>query len=347
MTDEITITQDGTMATAGQIANQIASKHIFSDYRKRRAENTIKRQDNDLALFADYLQSLQLPIGNFAEDPQAWSGISWGLVDGFRGWLLKAGYAVSTVNLRLSTIKVYATMAAKAGAIDGQDLALIEAVKGYKRDEAKHIDENRKAEGIPTRRDRRRTGVAAGRKEQPVTLTQEQAAALKAQPDTPQGRRDRLLICLMIDHGLRAGEVAALEVEDIDLEAGEMQFYRPKVGKVQTHRLSRDTLRAASDYIHFDLSRKHGPLLMGSVKGGELTGVMSTRAVTQRVTDLGAALEIQGLSAHDLRHHWATKAARAGTPIDRLMHAGGWTSPAMPLRYIEAAKIANEGVILG
>ena len=53
------------------------------------------------------------------------------------------------------------------------------------------------------------------------------------------------------------------------------------------------------------------------------------------------------LGVHELRHIWATIAARSGTPIDRLMHAGGWTSYAMPLRYIEAGKIANEGVKLG
>ena len=33
--------------------------------------------------------------------------------------------------------------------------------------------------------------------------------------------------------------------------------------------------------------------------------------------------------------------------IDHLQEAGGWNSPAMPLRYVETAKIANEGVNLG
>ena len=28
------------------------------------------------------------------------------------------------------------------------------------------------------------------------------------------------------------------------------------------------------------------------------------------------------------------------------MEAGGWASPAMPMRYVEAARIANEGVRL-
>jgi len=54
----------------------------------------------------------------------------------------------------------------------------------------------------------------------------------------------------------------------------------------------------------------------------------------------------RGLSAHDCRHTWATLATRSGTPLDRLQDAGGWASPTMPLRYIEVAKIANQGVRL-
>jgi len=65
------------------------------------------------------------------------------------------------------------------------------------------------------------------------------------------------------------------------------------------------------------------------------------------VRTLGLAISVHGLSARDCRHHWATQAARNGTPIDRLQDAGGWASPAMPLRYVEAARIANEGVRLG
>jgi integrase len=75
---------------------------------------------------------------------------------------------------------------------------------------------------------------------------------------------------------------------------------------------------------------------------------MSARALTTaRVHDLGAAVGLVGLSAHDLRHYWATRAARNGTPLDRLRDAGGWASPAMPLRYVESKKIANQGVLLG
>lgn len=88
-----------------------------------------------------------------------------------------------------------------------------------------------------------------------------------------------------------------------------------------------------------------GPLLIASRKGGHLTHQgMTERAITGRVAELGRSIDIEGLSAHDLRHFWATMRARAGTPPDRLMDAGGWNSLDMPMRYIEAQKIANEGL---
>ena len=92
------------------------------------------------------------------------------------------------------------------------------------------------------------------KKAQTVSLTPEQAARLKAQPDTPQGRAT-LLPCLLLDHGLRVGEVAGLAVRDFDLAVGELRFYRPKVDKIQSHRLTADTLVAARAYW----SQRAGP----------------------------------------------------------------------------------------
>ena len=83
--------------------------------------------------------------------------------------------------------------------------------------------------------------------------------------------------------------------------------------------------------------------MRGSYKDGNLRDSgMSERAITKRVKTLGAKIGIDGLSAQDLRHTWATKAARDGAPIDRLKDAGGWNSLAIPLRYVEAAKAASK-----
>ena len=147
--------------------------------------------------------------------------------------------------------------------------------------------------------------------------------------------------------------MAGLEVRDFDLAAGELRFYRPKVDKIQTHKLTADTLAAARAYMvgtgdaAGGDAPAHGPVLRASRKGGALQDAgMTARALTARVRDLGAAVGQVGLSAHDLRHYWATRAARNGTPLDRLQDAGGWASPAMPLRYVESAKVANERVRL-
>lgn len=327
----------------GQAANEAAARSAFADYRSRRAPNTLKRQDTGLALFADYLAQVtggDGPTGEaLATDPDAWRGVTWGLTEGFVRWLLLKGYAVGSINVHLSTVKTYARLTARAGVLTTQDLALIRTVQGYSRRDGLRADEKREAADIPTR--------CGHKKREPVTLTPDQVTTLKAQPDTPQGRRDAVLMGLLLDLGLRCGEAAGLNVSDVDLKRGELTFYRAKVDLVQTHRLLNGLQAAMAAYLEQD-APPIGPLLRSSHKSGELTHAgMSERAITARVRDLGKRLlDIEGLSAHDLRHTWATQAARSGTPMDRLQQAGGWTSLAMPARYIERAAIANEGVRL-
>ena len=326
----------------GQRANQAAARSAFADYRSRKAPNTLRRQAADLALFAQYLAEIgngSAPTGDtLATRAEAWRGVTWGLVEGFVRWMLRQGYAVGSVNVRLSTVKTYAKLAAKAGALDRQELAMIALVTGYPHKEAKRINERRAEAEIPTR--------VGDKKAEPVTLTASQVKALKDQPDTAQGRRDRVIMCLLLDLGLRCGELAGLTVGDVDLQERELRVCRPKVDVEQTHRLINGSFEAVRTWLQTD-APVIGPLLRSSRKGGELTGAgMTERAITERVRYLGERLGIEGLSAHDCRHAWATLAARNGTPIDRLQDAGGWASVAMPMRYIERARIANEGVRL-
>lgn len=339
MTNELTLTHTQQLA---QAANNVAARHTFSDYRERKADNTLRRQDADLALFADFLRSVGIPADSqaLATQPAAWKDITWGLVAGFVGWMLKQDYATGTVNVRLSTVKTYAKLASKAGTLDKLEYLQIKDVSGYSRVERKRIDDRRHEAGTDTRR----TG---GKKAEAVRISPEQAKAFKHQPDTPQGRRDAVLCCLLLDHGLRCGEIALLDVSHVDLKSGELRFYRPKVDKVQTHRLTPDTKRALTAWADSGDMPVVGPLLRSSVKGGALTSAgMTERAITKRVRFLGKQVGIEGLSAHDCRHFWATTAARKGTDPFALQEAGGWNSLAMPRRYVEAARIANEGVHL-
>jgi integrase len=195
--------------------------------------------------------------------------------------------------------------------------------------------------------DKTRDTIRVGsKKSEPVLLTPAQIKDLKKQPNTPQGRRDALQICLMSGLGLRVGEVVGLRVENVDLENNTITFWREKVSKEQTHKMTNGLLNAMRAYMKND-ALPTGALLKGSNKSGSLTGEgMNRFSIAKRIALLGESIGIDGLSPHDLRHYWATKLASDKTPIDKLMNAGGWNSPAMPLRYIEASRIANDGIDL-
>ena len=329
-------------ATVGQLANQAAAAWSFIDYRARKSANTLRTHDAALALFARFLvdrgaaEFADLDAAALASDPAAWRGVTWGIVEGFKLHLLNQGYSIAAVNNRLSTIRVYAGMASKAGAIPADDLTHIKAVAGYGVTEGRRVDE---------RRPRSRVGA---KKSAAVGLTLDQARRLKMPADnTGQAARDALIMALLLDHGLRVGELAGLTVEALDLDAGMMTFYRPKVDMTQTHRLTAATLTAARRYLAMRPTIAGGGLWVASDRRGQLLPrPMSGRAISKRVGLLGLDVGAVGLSPHDCRHYWATSAAAAGTGVFSLRDAGGWSSVAMPARYVEAAAIANEGVIL-
>ena len=56
------------LTLAGQVANQYAARDLFSDYRARKAANTLRQQDGGLALFADYLSAAGIPHPPTARD---------------------------------------------------------------------------------------------------------------------------------------------------------------------------------------------------------------------------------------------------------------------------------------
>jgi integrase len=332
---------DSRLQLAGLAANNAASAGLLPDYRARKSPETLRRQTADIALFEKYLQAVDVPVAGMIEDLTTWRGVTHGLVDGFIRWQLKEGYAIGSINVRLSTIKTYCRMAARAGYIDGASLALIRAVAGYKPGEVRNVDADRVRLQLKTRQPK-------AKKAEPLEFGKVHASMLKKQPDTSRGRRDRLIVCLILDHGLRVSEIADLDRKAIDMTAGTLRFYRRKVDKIQTHQLTDDTWQAAQAYLvdrdPMGNLEPSAPLFAGTRRAR--TGRYSTRAINNRIRALGRPLELKTLSPHDGRHYWATIATRAGTDTKSLQDAGGWSSPAMPLRYAASSHIANQGVKL-
>ena len=353
---------DRAAPTVGQAANRAAGAAALADYRRRKSANSLRTQDAALDLFAWFLADLaargraaaagagldladldaaaaawaDLDGAALATSAAAWRGVTWGIVEAWRSALLQEGYSVATVNNRLSTIRVYAGLASKAGAVPVDELTLLKAVGGYGATEGKRLDE---------RRPRSRVGP---KKAAAVPLSLDQARQLKrAADDSGQAARDALIMALLLDHGLRVGELAALTVGALGLDQGLMTFYRPKVDMTQTHRLTVAALTAARRYLAMRPAGAPAGLWVASDRRGRLLPrPMSARAISARVGLLGLDHGAPGLSPHDCRHYWASTAAKSGTGVFSLRDAGGWSSVAMPARYVEAAAVANEGVRL-
>jgi integrase len=330
---------------AAFVADDIARREQLEKYQRRRSHNTLRRQKADIALFRYYLSEAHITAGDLFHESEAWRGVSWGIVEGFREWQLQQGYSIGSIKVRLSTVQVYARIAFKAGVLDERAIQLIQTVKGLQTQEAHNIDEKRKQ----TRR--------GAKKAEPTRVSPSHMKALRAmlESDTSYtGRRDYVLACLLGYQGLRCGEVAALQVANIDLTEGIFVFYRQKVLKTQRHEMHPTTLQAMQCYI--EAYRPTGPLFLGVDhaawtdsqgkfhKAHTAAQGLSTRAINERVRYLGEHVGINHLSPHDLRHYWTQDAFKHKTLIDTVMQAGGWNSYAMPLRYRGDTEIANEGI---
>ncbi|HLZ80803.1 MAG TPA: tyrosine-type recombinase/integrase, partial [Ktedonobacteraceae bacterium] len=319
------------LALAGEIADSYARDQVFLAYHSKKSSNTQLRQQQDLALFCSYLAEahVQREATSLYTDPHAWSGITAGLIEGFIRWQLSRGYAISSINTHLSTIKIHCRLARRAGTLLPAPLQEILLISGYSHREGRNADRERAQKRL------------GSKKAETTILNAGHIALLKQQPATPIGRRDAFLMYLFLELGLRVSEVCALRVDQIDLAVGTITFYREKVDLEQTHQFSDQALIALMAYLPH-LAQSGSVYLFPGYKGGS----MQVRAINKRVGILGKRIGVLHLSPHDLRHCWATLALKHQTNIDRLQDAGGWSSPAMPLRYANKARIANEGVKL-
>lgn len=332
----------GGMVELGQAANRAVESAIFKLYQEKRPENTQRSQRAALAVFAEFMRTCGLASPDLYSDPFSWMGITWGLVQAFQRWMLQQGYAVKTINDRVSVIKVYMALANQAGVIPDGEILRLQALKGYSKKESFDADAKRAKDGIATRR--------GNKKITPTAITEEQADQLcTVRNETPQARRDALIFVLLCDHGLRASEVADLRVENIDRTAKQMKFYRRKTGKTGLHNIRGRAWQILSEYLVKDNQDQSGPLILSSCKTGALVGKgMTTRAIAERVTQLGQGVGIANLSPHDLRHFGATiNGNDPRVSLSGLMSWGGWSSATVAINYMNRGEADNDGVFLG
>ena len=150
-----------------------------------------------------------------------------------------------------------------------------------------------------------------------------------------QDRRDEAIVRLMAETGLRAGEVLALDVADVNLQEGLLTVHRGKGGKGRIAPFGSQTAAALDRYMRARRSHRladSGALWVGG--GGKSFGYYGlSLALKTRAERAGIA----GFHLHLLRHTAATRWLRAGGSEGGLMAVAGWSTRSMIERYTGAS----------
>jgi site-specific recombinase XerD len=148
-------------------------------------------------------------------------------------------------------------------------------------------------------------------------------------------RRDAALVRLMAETGLRAGEVVALKIADVDIKRGLAWIHRGKGAKGRVAPFGPHTAAALDRYLR--ARRSHALagtaalwLGWGGNRGFGYFGLNDAlRARAQRAG-------IEGFHLHLMRHTAASRWLAAGGSEGGLMSIAGWSSRSMLDRYTAA-----------
>jgi integrase len=125
------------------------------------------------------------------------------------------------------------------------------------------------------------------------------------------GRRDYAILLLLVRLGLRAGEVATMQLEDLNWRAGEI-LVRGKGDRLDRLPLPVDVGEALVSYL-----RRRGSSEFRTVflKAKAPAGAMSRGAVCGVVHDACGRAGVPPVGAHRLRHTAATAMLREGASL--------------------------------
>ncbi|MGA1984037.1 MAG: site-specific integrase [Acidobacteriaceae bacterium] len=152
-------------------------------------------------------------------------------------------------------------------------------------------------------------------------------------------RRAKALALLMLDTGLRAGEVASLDKKSIKFESRVLsdgsvrasvtgQVFCAKSQKERTFYLSARTVAALTDYLTNDRGDDESPALFVGKDGTRLSPAAVHR-VMHRCCDL---LGIERIGPHQLRNYFAFAFMKSGGAPGVLKHLLGHSSMQSTLR---------------
>lgn len=322
------------------------TKWIDQTARKGRAsgrdmQHTIPRYQREFRRYINWLKATGAPL-----TPKELSGIAGGhILEDFFDYLRGNGNSNSTVALHYQTINTFFKWAAKKSDSDDPDVKL-----------PPHVRVN------PCATAEKPDDATADDVGEPFTDAEFQrmlAAAGKENTENIWKRRNRAIMLILYNAGLRRAEVAGLQIADYNASTGTLavrQVKRTKSGKKSRQVGLFNGVKEEID-LYIDTLRdnkmRSGPLFPSTRRNadGDVVAV-APAAVNLIVSGLAHGLQdaceahsngtgcddcIRWTDVHRWRHTWAINALIRKVPALSVMSAGGWANISMLQRYVEKA----------
>ena len=231
--------------------------------------------------------------------------------------------APSTVNVRLSAVRKLVAEARQNGLIGVEDAASLSEVPNI-----------------------RQKGTRLGN-----WLTREQAKELLTVPDrsTLKGKRDYVILALLVGCALRRQELATLDVETIQLREGRwvLADLEGKGRRIRTVAVPVWVKQGINAWMTA-AGIEDGRLLRSISKGGKVGKSLSDWAVWSVVEQSAKEIGIERFGAHDLRRTCAKLCRKSGGDLEQIKFLLGHSSIQTTERYLgseqEIAIAVNDNI---
>ncbi len=168
-------------------------------------------------------------------------------------------------------------------------------------------------------------------------LTKPQALQLLGAPErsTLKGKRDLVLLCLLLGCGLRRAELAQLDLSDIEQREGRWVIIDlvGKHGRIRTVPMPSWAKAALDEWIE-PAGFSQGRLLRAIHKGGRIShDSMRAQSVFDTVVEYGNQIGLK-ITPHDLRRTFAKLAHQGQAALEQIQLSLGHASIQTTERYL-------------
>jgi site-specific recombinase XerD len=166
---------------------------------------------------------------------------------------------------------------------------------------------------------------------QALTLEQVQLLLAQCSSRTTLGSRDKAILMMLLDTGMRVSELASLNMSDVDVNSGAIVVRFGKGGKQRIVRMGRTAQKILWRYVAA-YRKGYGDRLFLTHDGRPL----KAEAIEIMVRRLGKKTGIAEVHAHRLRQTFAISYLRGGGDVFTLKYLLGHTTLQMTQRYLQS-----------